>query len=404
MGQIQVSIISRSSVCMKAQDSLGKVISNIEQSLANLMVIKAFNAYRFSLSNFDKTNRSYADQMRRIMQRKDLSSPLTEFLGISVVVVLLLYGGNLVFDGHFSASTFVLFITMFYNVIDPAKSFSNAYFSIQKGSAAIERIQFILDEPSEIELHSTSAPALHFNTSISFKQVSFAYNNENATLDQINFEIKKGQKVAIVGPSGAGKSSLLSLLLRFYNPGEGEIYLDGKNIQQIDLASYRQLFNFIPQKNTLFNASIRDNITLGDSSLSDETLAQSIDSADLSELIQLKKEALDSIVGDDGMTLSGGQKQRITIARAMIRKSPILVMDEATSSLDSHSESMIQQSLLAMKDKTMIVIAHRLSTIQYCDTIIVLNHGKIEDIGTHDALLAKCKTYAQLVKLQQLDS
>ena len=394
---------SLKSTSQKAQESLGEVVSTIEQSLSNLMVIKSFNAYQFAQSNFDKKNRAYAHLMRRIMQRKDLSSPLTEFLGISVVVVLLLYGGNLVFEGQFSASTFVLFITMFYNVIDPAKSFSNAYFSIQKGSAAIERIQFILDTESEIEPSTSIKDTIHFSNSISFHDLDFQYDEASPVLENIQFDLKKGQKLAIVGPSGAGKSSLISLLLRLYEPSSGEIQIDGNPIDKIDLASYRNLFAYIPQKNTLFDTSIRHNITLGDPSFTDTQLADMIRTANLTDLIDSKKDALESLVGDDGFSLSGGQKQRVTIARALIRQRPILIMDEATSSLDSQSETWIQQSLLSLKDRTMIIIAHRLSTIQHCDQIIVLNQGKIVGKGDHQSLMEGCPTYANLVKLQQLD-
>jgi len=386
-----------------AQESQGRLLSILDEALGGLRIVRAFNAEHYQEQNFGAENQHYEQTMKRIMRRKDLSSPLTEFLGVAVVVVLLMFGGSLVFEGVFAASTFVVFITMFYNIIDPAKAFSSAYYAIQKGSAAIERVDKIMNSPILIEDLPDAKVINSLEEGIQFKNVSFQYNEERLILDNINLDIPKGSSVALVGASGAGKSTLIDLLPRFYDIEQGEILLDGINIKNYQLKGLRGLMSMVSQEAILFNDSIYNNIVFGMEGVSKEQVEEAAKIANAHDFIVQTEKGYQSSIGDRGTKLSGGQRQRITIARAILRNPPILILDEATSALDSASERLVQEALFrVMQNRTSIIIAHRLSTIQHVDKIVVMQEGKIIEVGTHEDLIAANGVYRQLVKLQSM--
>jgi subfamily B ATP-binding cassette protein MsbA len=386
-----------------AQESQGRLLAILDEALGGLRIVRAFGAESYQEETFGKENQYYATTMQRIMQRKDMSSPLTEFLGISVVMVLLMFGGNLVFEGEFAASTFVVFISMFYNIIDPAKSFSSAYYAIQKGSAAVERVEEVLKSTREIKEIPQALPIAKIEQGIEFKKVNFQYNQERWILQDIDLMIPKGTSVALVGASGAGKSTLIDLLPRFYEVTSGQILLDNQSIDKYQLDDVRGLMSLVSQEAILFNDTIYNNIVFGLEEVTQEEVQQAAAIANAHDFIAGLPEGYQTNIGDRGNKLSGGQRQRITIARAILRNPPILILDEATSALDSASEKLVQEALLrVMKNRTSIVIAHRLSTIQYCDNIVVMQDGRIVEQGTHQALLQQKGAYHKLVALQQL--
>ena len=386
-----------------AQESQGRLLSILDEAISGLRVVRAFNAENYQNKKFGDENNYYEQTMNRIMRRKDLSSPLTEFLGVGVVVCLLMLGGNLVFQGAFSASTFVVFITMFYNIIDPAKSFSNAYYAIQKGSAAIERINLTMNLPIDLTDNIDAIPIKTLKKDIQFKDVDFSFNKERQILENININIPKGSSVALVGASGAGKSTLIDLLPRFYDINHGEILFDGINIKNYQIKTLRQLMSIVSQEAVLFNDSIYNNIVFGLEGVSIKEVEEAAKVANAHEFIINTENGYQTSIGDGGNKLSGGQRQRITIARAILRNPPILILDEATSALDSASERLVQEAIFrVMQNRTSIIIAHRLSTIQNVDKIIVMEEGKIIEMGSHDTLLSSGGVYEQLVKLQKM--
>ncbi|MCH2043643.1 MAG: ABC transporter ATP-binding protein/permease [Saprospiraceae bacterium] len=400
IGRVGKTLKKKSS---RAQNSLGNILSILDEALGGLRIIFAFNAEKYQKDKFGQENQQYYDIMNRILRRKDLSSPLTEFLGVSIVVVLLMYGGHLVFSGEFEASTFVTFVLMFYNIIDPAKSFSSAFYDMQKGSAAAERLKVILETPSDITNKEDAKSLEIFGKQIEYKNLSFSYTGEMNVLENINLSINKGESVALVGASGAGKSSLADLLPRFYDPTSGKILIDGLDIKDYKLHDLRGQMSVVSQEAILFNDTIRNNILFGLTDPTQEDIEAAAKIANAHDFILETEKGYDTMIGDRGTKLSGGQRQRLTIARAILRNPPILILDEATSALDSASEKLVQEALIkVMQNRTSIIIAHRLSTIQHVDKIVVMQEGKIVEQGKHQELLEKNGIYTQLAKLQMM--
>ncbi|MCL4150110.1 UNVERIFIED_CONTAM: hypothetical protein GTU68_056932, partial [Idotea baltica] len=384
------------------QERLGSLVSIVEEALSGLRIIKGFNAESYQQAKFAKDNDSYRYILTRLLWRRDLSSPLSEFLGILVVSVLLWFGSRLVFSGDMDAATFLTFIFAFYSVIEPAKAFSKAYYNIQKGIAAMQRVEVILDAENTIIDAPDALPLKEVKEGIVYRDVTFQYRQEEGpVLRGINLEIPKGQVVALVGPSGAGKSTLVDLLPRFFDVQEGGVFIDGTNIKQLKLDDLRQLMGIVSQEAILFNDTIYNNIVFGLEGVTREEVEQAAKIANAHDFIMATEQGYQTNIGDRGNKLSGGQRQRLTIARAILKNPPILILDEATSALDSESERLVQDALVKlMKNRTSIAIAHRLSTIQHADMIIVMKAGQIVERGSHEALLAQEGEYSKLVAMQ----
>lgn len=398
----------------EAQSRLGTVMSLVEETLGGLRIIKGFNAEEWQGERFGKENDGYARTITRLSRRRDLASPLSEFLGIAIASVLLWYGAKQVFAGHISGPIFITFLYAFYSITEPAKAFSAATYSIRKGMGALERVEAVLDAEVAIRDAENALAISAFKDKIEFRNVSFQYANaERGALENIQLEIQKGKIVALVGASGAGKSTMADLLPRFYDPTEGQILLDGKDIRELRLKDIRSLMGIVSQEAILFNDTVRNNIAF---SLPAEALAKAgtaqspnlaVESAaraaNAHEFIIKLPEGYDTNIGDRGSKLSGGQRQRLTIARALLKNPPILILDEATSALDSESEKLVQVALeRLLENRTALVIAHRLSTVQHANEIIVLDAGRIVERGTHESLMRQSGYYRKLVELQAL--
>jgi len=387
---------------LAAQRSIGNLVSITEESLQGIRIIKGFNAQELQEQKFGRENTAYRRLLTRILWRRDLSSPLSEFLGISVVAVLLWYGSQQVFKEALTPEVFFAFLFAFFNVIDPAKNFSTAYYHIQKGMGAMHRINEILDLPDRIQQKQNALPLLNFKESIEFRDVSFRHKGSDTwALRHVNFKIEKGQAVALVGSSGSGKSTLVDLIPRFHDVTEGEVLVDGVNIKDYKLKNLRSLMGIVSQEAILFNDTIRNNILFSSTGKSEHDIHDAARNAHADSFIQHAPEGYETIIGDRGMKLSGGERQRLTIARALLKNPPILILDEATAALDSESERLVQEALeRVMQNRTSIVIAHRLSTIQHADVIYVLKEGEIVESGTHDSLVRKDGEYQKFLKLQ----
>ena len=389
----------------QVQSYLGAIVSVVEEALSGLRIIKGFNAEAYQHEKFGKENNAFRWALTRLLWRRDLASPLSEFLGIAVVAVLLWFGSRQVFSGEMDAENFLTFIFAFYYVIGPAKSFSRASYNIQKGIAAMIRVEQVLDADVSIKEKENAHAIQEFKQSIEYRAVNFSYKNvEGPVLQDINLHIPKGKVIALVGASGAGKSTLVDLLPRFYDLSQddgGGIYIDGVNIKDYKLHDLRQLMGIVTQEAILFNDTIYNNIVFGLEEVSEEQVRQAAQIAHAHDFILATENGYQTNIGDRGGNLSGGQRQRLTIARAILKNPPILILDEATSALDSESEKLVQQALIElMKNRTSIVIAHRLSTIQHADEIVVMRNGSISERGTHDELLEKGGEYEKLVRLQ----
>lgn len=384
------------------QEKLGSLVSIVEEALSGLRIIKGFNAQHYQQQKFSADNDDYRHILTRLLWRRDLSSPLSEFLGILVVSVLLWFGSRLVFSGEMEAETFLTFIFAFYSVIEPSKAFSKAYYNIQKGIAAMQRVEMIMDAKNTITDHPQAQSIASLEQGIVYRDVTFQYRNEEGpVLRDINLEIPKGQLIALVGPSGAGKSTLVDLLPRFYDVQAGGIFIDGTDIRQLKLKDLRQLMGIVSQEAILFNDTIYNNIVFGLEGVTQEDVERAAKIANAHDFIMATEQGYQTNIGDRGNKLSGGQRQRLTIARAILKNPPILILDEATSALDSESEKLVQAALVElMKNRTSIAIAHRLSTIQHADVIVVMKDGKIIERGSHHELLECQGEYRKLVELQ----
>ena len=386
----------------KVLESLGNVMTIIEESLGGLRIIKGFNAEKFTKEKFTKENNHFRNTMVKLLRRRDLASPLSEWLGISIVAILIVYGSTLVFNKEMQPAAFMAFLFAFFRVIDPAKNLSNAWSNVQKGFAAMDRVEKILD--ADLQIHEDKMPVsvTEFKKSIKFENVCFKYQNSDAWIIQdIDLELRKGKSIALVGPSGAGKSTLMDLIPRFQEVYGGRVLLDGLDIRKYKIKDLRNLMGIVSQDAILFNDTIYNNIVFGQENVNEEQVIAAAKIANAHTFISHLDNGYHTNVGDRGSKLSGGQRQRITIARAVLKNPPVLLLDEATSALDSESERLVQQALTElMKNRTSIVIAHRLSTIMDADEILVMKAGRIVERGTHEHLMEQEGEYFGLVKLQ----
>ena len=387
---------------LEGQTQWGRLMSMVEETLSGLRIIKAFNAEQQISDRFTKANEQYRRTISQVYARQGLAHPMSEFLGTTAIAIILWYGGNLIFagDSSITADAFIYYLVVFYSIINPAKELSRASYSIQKGLASMTRIQTILDYPERITDPAEPLPVT-FERSISYEDVSFRYE-EPWVLHNLSLTIPKGRMVALVGASGAGKSTLVDLLPRFYDVTSGRITIDGTDIRQVRASELRELIGYVNQTPILFNDTIRNNITFGmERAVSDEEVRTAAEAANATEFIDQLPEGLDYNIGDGGSKLSGGQRQRLSIARALLKDSPILILDEATSALDNVSEQLVQEAIQRLvSDRTTIVIAHRLSTIMHADLICVMQEGQIVEQGTHAELLERGGLYAQLYQIQ----
>lgn len=394
------------------QERLGALVSVLDEALGGSRVIKAFNAENYQREKFSSENNAYRNLLIRHLRKRDLASPTTEFLGITVVCVLIWFGFKQVLLGGLTPESFLGFLYAFFQVIEPAKAFSSASYNIRRGAGALARIEDILnaDETivdSKLDIPNPKLESLlrgGFQHHIEYKNVSFFYREaEKQILTNINLTIEKGKMVALVGASGAGKSTIADLLPRFYDVTEGAILIDGVDIRDMRLHDVRALMGIVTQEAVLFNDTIFNNIVFGLENIDNQQVIAAAKAANAHDFIVNTEGGYNTNIGDRGMKLSGGQRQRLTIARALLRNPDILILDEATSALDSESEKLVQQALAQlMQGRTALVIAHRLSTVQHADEIIVLREGQIIERGTHDALFKLGGEYRKLVELQGL--
>ncbi len=383
---------------------LGEALSVLDETLGGLRVIKAFNAEKLLQTKFNTTNKNMFHLRNRMQYRRDLASPLSEVLGIMVLCGILWFGGRLVLSGHsgLKPEAFIMYVGIFTQIINPAKALSSSFYNMQKGSAAIVRIEEILNAPVKVDENVNGLKLILFSKSIEFKNVCFSYDDK-VILKNINLKIEKGKTIALVGSSGAGKSTLADLIPRFHDVTAGEILIDGVNIKDYSLFSVRKQMGIVTQEPILFNDTIAANIALGMENAADEQVESAAKIANAHNYIQQKEAGYKTNIGDRGGKLSGGERQRLTIARAVLKNPPILILDEATSSLDTESERLVQDAINnMMQNRTSIVIAHRLSTIRHANEIIVMQKGEIAERGTHNELLASGGIYKRLVDMQEV--
>ncbi|MCL6523756.1 MAG: ABC transporter ATP-binding protein/permease [Thermoflavifilum sp.] len=402
IGRISKSLKRHSNA---GQERLSNLLSIMDETITGLRILKAFNAERQQQLRFQQENHQLFRIKNRINWRRDLASPLSEFLGVVVLCVVLFFGGRLALSSPpvVSADVFIAYIAIFSQIINPLKSFSTTSYNIQKGRASAERIQQILSAPIYVTEKPNALPIDRFEHAIEFRNVSFRYRDQ-WVLQQVSLKIEKGKTIAIVGASGAGKSTLVDLIPRFHDVTEGEILIDGINIKEYRLYDLRKLMGIVTQEPILFNDTIANNIALGaNREVTPEEIVAAARVANAHTFIMQKEQGYETNVGDRGIKLSGGEKQRITIARAVLKNPPILILDEATSSLDTESERLVQEAIQRlMKNRTSIIVAHRLSTIQHADEIYVLSNGRVVEHGSHEELMALNGTYRRLIRMQQI--
>lgn len=387
----------------EGQTKMGEILALMEETLSGLRVIKAFNAESKMEHRFAEENESYRRIQNRLMRRRSLAHPMSEFLGTIVIVIILWFGGSLVLGENASLTpeVFISYIALFYCIINPAKNLTNAYYSIQKGLAAMDRIDVILAAESSIQEPEQPERLQQFTGNIEYRHVDFSYNSSKQVLKDICLTIPKGKTVALVGQSGSGKSTFVDLLPRFYDVTRGAILIDGIDIRRLSFYNLRELMGNVNQDPILFNDTIYNNISFGVESATPEQVEQAARIANAHDFIMQTEKGYQTVIGDRGGKLSGGQRQRLSIARAVLKNPPIMILDEATSALDTESEKLVQQALdNLMKNRTSIVIAHRLSTIKNADLICVFHDGQIVERGTHEELLEANGIYTKLYNMQ----
>ncbi len=404
-GAVIASIIKKlKRRAVQSQESMGRIVNILDEVFSGMRVINAFNARNFLVNKIENETAFHRKVNLSISRKNELASPLSEFLGVVVVAVILFYGGQIAMSGNseLTPAAFLVFITYYASLLQPAKNFSNGITSLQKGTVSAQRIFDIIDiEP--LVKDKPNAESIHaFKESIEFKNVSFAYERESV-LKHINLKIEKGKTIALVGPSGGGKSTLADLVPRFYDPTDGAVLLDGKSLTDYKLENVRSLIGVVTQESILFNDTIFNNIAFGREDAKEEDVINAAKIANAHSFIMETENGYQTIIGERGSKLSGGQRQRLSIARAVLKNPPILILDEATSALDSESERLVQDALTnLMKNRTSIVIAHRLSTIQHADEIAVIQNGIIIEQGGHDDLILKDGLYRKLNEIQRI--
>mgnify|MGYP006299711823 CR=1 FL=1 len=368
-----------------------------------MRIIKAFNAENRINKKFEGENQKYTRIMNKILRKRILAHPFSEFLSTTVIVVIMWYGGSQVLNADMnslSPEAFITYLVIFSQIIQPSKVLSNFYYNMKKGMASFERIESVLNAEETIQEKKDARPLKQFSSSIRYSDVSFRYNTDYV-LQGVNLEIEKGQTVAIVGQSGAGKSTLVNLLPRFYDVNEGDITIDGIPIRDLKVHDLREQIGLVSQESILFNDTVFNNIAFGRDEVSAEEVQEAARVANAHDFIMGLEEGYETNIGDQGSKLSGGQKQRMSIARAILKNPPILILDEATSSLDTESEKLVQEALYSlMHNRTSIIIAHRLSTVRRADKIVVLHQGRIRETGNHDELIEKDGIYKKLHEMQ----
>lgn len=384
-----------------AQQENAYFLSVVEETLSSLKIIKGFNAEEKFRKKFQASTSRLNSTLNTLLHRQNLASPMSEFLGVLVITIVLWFGGNMVLiDQTMDAATFIGFLVLTYNILTPAKAISKATYSVQKGNASAERILEIIETETTLKDAPNAIKKESFDSKIEVENIDFKYEKE-LVLKNFSMNVPKGQTIALVGQSGSGKSTIANLITRFYDVTGGTIKIDGTDIREISKQSLRNLMGLVTQDSILFNDSIRNNIALGKDDATEEDIVEALKIANAWEFISQMPAGLDTNIGDSGNKLSGGQKQRLSIARAVLKNPPIMILDEATSALDTESEKLVQQALEnMMRNRTSIVIAHRLSTIQNADNIIVMQRGEIVEQGRHEELLGKKGTYQKLVEMQ----
>ena len=387
----------------RGQERMGDMVSVMEESLSGVKAVKSYNAFSYIRNKFRTINAEMSNILISMARKQQLASPMSEFLGITAISVVLVFGGSLVQSGALMASGFVAYIAAFSQLTRPLRAFIDQFANINQGIAAGERVFSIMDAQSTVQDKADAVEMKEFKDKIEFRSVGFSYDDTREILHDISFEVRKGETVALVGPSGGGKSTLSELIPRFYDAERGEIYIDGRPISDYTQESLRAHMGIVSQETILFNDSIRNNIAMGREDVSDEQIVAAAKVANAHDFIMQSEAGYATNIGDRGTKLSGGQRQRLSIARAVLRNPEILILDEATSALDTESEKLVQEALTTLLEgRTSVVIAHRLSTIHNADRIIVIDAGRIAEQGTHAELIEKGGIYAKLIEMQSL--